>query len=439
MALVVLAACGDNLRPFESGSRLEAILEVGGADAVAIAYYRDTERSVDCEFQRDAENRWRCMPRARVELAGYADDACTAPVYECRDCDAHAAVIESMGCGGTIARPVALTESMRPFFVRANELCLHAEYPPGDYYTIESQPAELYVGATFEDHLVTYQLGTRTLVADDGAREMFHHAYERIGARDCSFFGGVAGPCLPGTSGSIELGRSFFFADATCSSRAAYSVKPVDPRTCPPPTHARFEGAVHRLTAIGDRAFERDPTDSSCAPTQSSELAFFAIGGVDESLPDAEVIALGSGDAQPVYYAAEGMPIAYAHRWVSAADKTACTPLPTIHGRRCIGRSRSVFPADIRYADVACSIELVPNPESHLYALRWVGVTIPRDVTERSIVESVHALRAYPATEMYEVRDGFCQLAAEPAVLMAFVGAPLDLQTFPSTQRRSAP
>jgi hypothetical protein len=438
LALAVLAACGDNLRAFESGSRLEAILEVGGEDAVAIAHYRDTELDVECEFRRDAGGEWRCLPRATVELAGYADDGCTQPIFECRDCTTPHAVSIEAGCGGVVATPLVLGDSTRPFFVRVGELCLHAEYPPGDYYTIESQPSDNYVGAAFEDHLVTHELGMRTLVGDDGTREMFHHAYERFGTRDCTFFGGVAGPCLPGTSGSTELGPSFFFADDTCSSRAAFNVKPVDARTCPPPTHVRFEGAVHRLNAIGDRAFEREPSDSSCVPTEGSELAFFSIGVVDETLPTAEVIALGTGDARPIYYAAEGMPIAFADRWVDAVDNTTCTPLPTVHGRRCIGRSLSLFPSDIRYADVSCSIELAPNPASDLYALRWAGATIPRDVTGRSTVESVHALRSYPATEMYEMRDGFCTLAAEPAVLMAFVGPALDLQKFPSTEWQSA-
>jgi hypothetical protein len=178
LALVVLAACGDNLRAFESGSRLEAIIEAGGDDAVAIAYYRDTERGVDCTFQRDARGEWRCLPRARVEVAGYSDDACSVPIYECRDCTEPQAVMLGAGCGGAVATPVALTTSTRPLFVRVGEdLCLHAEYPPGAYYTAQSQPLDGYVGARFEDHLVTYQLGTRTLVGDDGTREMFHHAY----------------------------------------------------------------------------------------------------------------------------------------------------------------------------------------------------------------------------------------------------------------------
>ncbi|MFN0248773.1 MAG: hypothetical protein ACKV2T_17925 [Kofleriaceae bacterium] len=437
-ALVVLAAaCGDNLRAFESGSRLEAIVDVGGDDAVAIAYYRDTERGVDCQFQRDARSEWRCLPRARVELAGYSDDACSVPIYECRDCTAPQAVLLEAGCGGAVATPVALVETTRPLFIRVGELCLHAEYPPGDYYTTESQPLDGYIGATFEDHLVTYQLGTRTLVADDGTREMFHHAYERGGARDCSFGGGMVEPCLPGTRGSTE-GQAFYFEDAACSSRAAFSVKPNDPRSCPPPTHVRFEGGVHRVTSIGDRAFERSPIDSSCVSTEGAELAFYAIGAVDESLPRAEAISVGTGDARPVYHAAEGMPIAFAHRWIDAADATLCTPLATVAGRRCIGRSLSLFGSDIRYGDVACSVELAPNPDGALYALRWEGVTVPREVSARSTVASIHALRSYPATEMYEMRDGFCALSPEPVVLMAFVGAPLDLQTFPSVEQRPA-
>lgn len=422
----------------ESGSRLEAIVDVGGEDAEAIAYYRDTDLGIDCEFQRDAANRWRCLPRAAVELAGYTDEDCTQPIFECRDCNGvGAAVMLEAGCGGSIATPVALHEEQRPLFVRVGDVCLHADFPPGDYYATEIQPATTYVAAEFEDHLVTYELGTRTLVADDGTRQMFHHAYERFSARDCSFFGGIAGPCLPGTAGSIELGPSLFFADDACSSRAAFNVEPLDPARCAPPTHVRFEGAIHRLSPIGESAFERSPVDSSCAPTAASDLTFFAIGAVDESLPDADVIALGSGDARPLYYAAEGMPIAVADRWVDA-DGTTCTPLSTVDGRRCIGRSLSLFPASVRYADVGCSIALVPNPESDLYAVRWEAATTARDVTEASIVASVHALRAYPATEMYEMRDGFCTLSPDPAVLMAFVGPPLDLQKFPIIERRPA-
>ncbi len=420
----------------ESGDRLEAIVESGGEDADAIAYYRDTELAIDCAFQLDPANRWRCLPRAAVEPAGYADEECQEPRYQCRDCgDTHAAVLRDEGCGGTVATPLALEDSLRPLFVRVGDICLHADFPPGDYYAAEPAPLDDFVAAEFEDHLVTYELGTRTLVADDGTRTMFHHAYERGGARDCSFFGGVAGPCLPGTTGST--GPTFFFADETCSSRAAFSVKPLDPSACAPPTHARFEGAVHRVSAIGDRAFERSPVDASCVPTDQTGLAFFAIGAIDDSLPRADVIALGTGDARPLYYAAEGRPIAFADRWVDA-DNMPCTPLATVNDRRCVGRSLSLFDADVRYADVSCSILLVPNPESDLYALRWEGAATARDVTARSTVASIHALRSYPATEMYEMRDGFCILSPDPAVLMAFVGPPLDLQKFPIVTQRPA-
>lgn len=439
VVLTLLAtACGDNLGMIESGGRLEAIVEVGGdEDAVAIAHYHDTDLDLECTFQRDPEGAWRCLPRAVAEIVGYADADCTQPRFECRDCAKAAAVTIEDACGGPVAMPVTLTPSLRPLFVRVGELCLHADFPPGMYGVAESQPLSSYVEATFEDHLVTHELGTRTLVADDGTRTMFHHAYERAGARDCAFFGGVAGPCVPGTTGGTERGSAYFFTDDTCTSRAAFSVKPDDAGACPPPTHIRFEGEVHRLAAIGDRAFERSAIDSSCGPTRETDLAFFSIGAIDDALPRAEVIALGTGEARPLYYAAEGKPIAFAERWV-LSDDFPCTPLETVAGRRCIGRSLSVFPGDTRYADVTCSIEIVPNPLTDLYALRWVGATTARDVTERSVVASVHALRAFPATEMYELRDGFCTLSPDPVVLMAFVGAPLDLQKFPSVERRRA-
>jgi len=437
-ALLVLASCGDNIRMIESGSRLEAIVDVGGEGAEAIAYYRDLREDIDCAFRRDRRSEWRCLPRALVEPAGFADDQCVQPAFECRDCgDDRAAVILEPGCGGAAAVPLALASGPVPSFVRVADICVRAEFPPGSYYTVTSVPEETYVAAAFEDHLVTEQFGTRTLVADDGTRTMFHHAYERAGARDCSFVGGVAGPCLPGTIGSTELGPAFFFADDACSSRAAFNIEPLDARACPPPTHVRFGGEIHQLAAIGPRAFERSPIDSSCAPTEQTDLAFFSIGAVDATLPRADVIALGTGPARPVYYATEDMPLAFADHWVDV-DNMPCFPLATVQGRRCIGRSLSLFPADIRYADVTCSIELVPNPEGDLYALRWDGATTAREITEASVVASVHALRAFPATEMYELRDGFCILSPDPAVLMAFVGGPLDLQKFPSVTRRPA-
>lgn len=438
VALLVLGSCGDNLRMIENGDRLDAIVDVGGEDAEAIAYFHDRDRDIDCEFSRDAVGDWRCLPRSVVADAGYADAECTQPRVECRDCNgALEAVTFEPGCGGPVAMPLILHPEPMPAFVRVAGVCLHADFPPGAYYSTTNANADGYVAADFEDHLVTNDFGTRTLVATDGTRAMFHHAYERVGARDCSFFGGVSGPCLPGTTGSTELGLAFFFADETCSSRAAFNVKPIEPQRCEAPTHVRYEGSIHHLSAIGDRAYERSPIDSSCIPTEETDLAFFSIGDIDDSLPEAGVIALGTGAARPVYYASEGKPIAFAHRWVDA-DNMTCTPLPTVEGRRCIGRSLAVFDQDLRYADVACSVPLVANPEGDLYALRWEGAEIPRDVTAASRIASVHALRAFPATEMYEMRDGFCTLSADPVVLMAFVGLPLDLQKFPSVERRRA-
>lgn len=434
--LLVLAgvgpACGDNIRMIESGTRLEAIVDVGGEGAESIAYYRDRELGIDCAFVPDTNDDWRCLPRATVELAGFADASCATPIVECRDCgESRVAVLFEPGCTGLSAHPLRLAETEKPAFIAVGDACVSANFPPGTYYTASVQAGDDYVMAAFEDHPISAQLGTRALVTPDGAHELFHHGFERTGGRDCSFFGGITGRCLPGTVARTELGAAYFFADAGCSSRVAFSSA-----TCSPPTHARFEGAIHAVSSLAEPAFERSPVDSSCFPSEEA-VAFFAIGPVDAKLPVANVIALGSGAARPVYYATGGSPIAFANRWVDV-DGMSCTPLATTDGRRCIGRSLSLFGSMLRYADAGCSIELAPNPESDLYALRWAGATSAREVTRASTIASVHALRAYPATEMYEMRDGVCTLSPEPAVLMAFVGPALDLQKFPIVERRSA-
>lgn len=425
---IAAGACGDNVPMFQSGIRLTAIVDVGGEGAEAIAYYEDAT-GFACAFAPDATGTSRCFPRAELAPIGFVDPDCLIPVYTCPACTGDVASLREAGCDGTVVRPVAVTAHSPPSFIRAGRACVRAVLPPGPYYRATPADPSLFVAAAFRDVPVTEHLGTRMLVTDDGVHEHFHAAFERDDGRPCTFFGGTSGRCLPGTPALAEVGDALFFADDTCTTRVAAAGT-----GCAAPTHVRFEGAIHALTPMTAPAFERSPVDSSCFATGRTDLAFFAIGAVDGTLPTANIITLGTGEARPVYYADRGHPLAFANRWVDV-DGMTCTPLATVDGRRCIGRSHAVVPADVRYGDAGCTLELVPNPRSDLYALRWEDEA----VTGESRVETIHALHAYPATEMYERQGDACVLSAEPAVLMAFVGPPLDPRAFPSVDRRSAP
>ena len=439
--LLLIAACGDNLRAIDSGSRLQAIVDVGGEGAEALAYFHDRETDIDCVFALDPSTTWRCLPRFAANVVGYADASCTQPIYECRDClEGRSAVVREPGCAVPIAQPVTLVAANPPAFIRVALGCVAVSAPAGGYFTTVLDDASRFAAADIESRDLSDELGVKTLVTADGAR-MLHHGFQRSDGRTCTFaLTGGTPRCLPGTPAQTELGLAYFYAEDTCSSRIALS----SPRAgCELTTHARVEGAVHTLTPLGGTPFERSAVNSSCFPTLETDLAFWTIGPVDTELPAAELIALGDAPPRPVFYAARAKPtvnaspMEFARRWIDAENKV-CFAHPTLtHGRRCIPKSLSLFPANTRYAEATCTQEIVANPDAALYAITWDRLASVDDVTEDSVIAQVHPLRSYPGVDVFVRENGQCTLLPEPAVLMAYVGLPTDLQKFPSITRRA--
>lgn len=412
---------------FESGSRLEAIVETGGAGSEVLAYFHDRERDEACEFALDRGGGWRCFPKLRGIVVGYADSACTAPIYNCPDCtpgDTQVTVAE-IGCTSPTSVPHELTPADEPAFVLAlNGICVPIVAPPDAYYTAAPLDDAPYVVARFEDRDVGEGLGARTLVTADGAREM-HHAYALSDRRSCTFLGRAGQPhtCLPGTPARTELGLVYFYEDSACTTRIAHSSRREE---CEPTTHVGVEGEAHLLVReLPAPAFERSPIDSSCVATQQ-DARFWEIGPRDETLPTAQLIAIGNGAARPVYYAAFGSPIDFANRWVDAQNQT-CVPTETIRGRRCLPRAITL-PTEGTWADPQCTSELVYNPEDTTHAVRFDG----------GMVGSVHRLSRYYGTEVFVRIGGECTLLPGPAALLSHVGAPVDLAGLPELTLRPA-
>ena len=123
---------------FESGSRLEAIVETGGAGSEVLAYFRDRERDESCVFAPDRGGGWRCFPKLRGIVVGFTDSACTSPIYGCPDCtpgDRQVTVAVS-GCASPTAVPHELTPAPKPPFVLAlNGICVPIVAPPDTYFT----------------------------------------------------------------------------------------------------------------------------------------------------------------------------------------------------------------------------------------------------------------------------------------------------------------
>lgn len=425
---LALAGCGDNIGMFASGSRLEAVLESGGAGSEVLAYFHDTELALDCTFAPDRSGTWRCMPRQRASIVGFGDSACTRAIYRCPGCaiDELDVTIAELGC----AAPTGVPHRLRPvdapgFVLTAASVCVPVVAPADRYYDAELLDDSPYVTATFEDRVTAGGLGARSLVTADGAREM-HHAYVTADDRSCTFLGGPGQqhPCLPGTPARTELGLVYFFHGATCATRIATSLRRAD---CEPTTHVGVEGVAH--TVVGElqtRAFERSPLDSRCFAT-AQDLRFWEIGPADDRLPRADVMTLGKGAARPVYYASGGSPLEFTGRWVDA-DQSPCTPQDTAAGRRCVPRAVVLPSSDQRWADPQCTSELVYNPESLVYGLR----SAPAD----PVVASVHRLTRYYGDEVYSVGSAGCVLRADPAVLLSYVGASVDLRDLPALSVR---
>ena len=419
---VALGGCGDNIAMFESGTRLEAIVETGGAGSEVLSYFHDRERDEACEFGPDRGGGWRCFPKLRAAVVGFADSACTAPIYSCPSCtpgDTQVTIAEA-GCATPLAVPHELTPSDEPAFVLAlNGICVPIVAPPDAYFTAAPLDDAPYVVAAFDDRDVGAGLGVHTLVTADGAREL-HHAYTLEDRRSCTFLGaaGQPHPCLPGTPARTELGLVYFFDSASCTTRVAHS-----PRRegCEPTTHVGVEGEAHTLVReLPEPAFERSPVDSSCVATQQ-DLRFWEIGPADLGLPVAELITIGEGEARPVYFAAVGSPVEFAHRWVDAQNHT-CVPTETIHGRRCLPRAITLPMQPGSWADAACTSELVYNPEDATHAVRFDG----------TVIGWVHPLSRYYGTEVYVRLGGECTRLPDPAALLSHVGDPVDLQGLPA-------
>jgi len=427
--LGVLGGCGDNIRMFDSGTRLEALIETGGAGSEVLAYFHDHERDEDCVFAQDRTGQWRCMPRLRAVVVGYTDSMCTAPIYRCDACapgDTQVTV-EELGCTEPIAVAHELTPAESPLFVLAlNGICVPVTAPPDAYYTVTPLPDDPYVLATFEDRDVGDGLGARSLVTADGAREM-HHAYALEDRRSCTFLGGPGQPhpCLPGTPARTELGLVYFFDNDTCSTRVAHTIRRDE---CEPTTHVRVENVAHTVVReLPAAAFERSPIDSSCSASER-DFRFWEIGPVDESLPTAELITIGAGEVRPVYYAALGSPVAFANRWVDELNHT-CLPTGTLRGRRCLPRFIPLpVPADASFYDAACEHQIVYNPEDATHGAQFDG----------ALVGSLHPLTRYAGTEVFARIGGVCTALTDPPVLMSHVGPSVDLLGLPELTLRSA-
>jgi hypothetical protein len=410
------AGCGDNINMFESGSRLEAIIESGGAGSDVLSHFRDRARDEDCVFAPGRSGSWRCFPRLRGTVVGFADADCTQPIYRCDHCtpgDTQVTIVEG-GCATPIAVPHELTPTEDPTFVLAlNGICVPIVAPAAPYYSASPLDDEPYVVAMFDDRDVGAGLGARSLVSADGAREM-HHAYSLADRRSCTFVGGPRQPrtCLPGTPARTELGLVYFFDSDTCSTRVAHSPPSGE---CEETTHVAVEGEAHTVVReLPAPAFERSPVDSSCTATQKA-FRFWEIGPEDETLPTAELIAFGQGAARPVYYAAFGSPLEFSGRWVDD-QAISCFPTETIRGRRCLPRAITL-PLDASWADPQCTEELVYNPEDATHAVRFDG----------GMVGSVHPLSPYRSEDVFVRRAGVCTLLPDSATLMSHVGASVDL------------
>jgi len=423
-----LAGCGDNIGMYESGSRLEAIVESGGAGSDVLSYFHDRERDLACVFGPDRGGGWRCFPKLVATVVGFADSNCTAPIYRCPSCtpgDTQVTISEA-GCGTPLAVPHELTPTDEPAFVLAlNGLCVPIVAPPDAYFTASPLDDEPYVAAGFDDRDVGAGLGARSLVTADGAREM-HHGYALEDRRSCSFLGapGQPHPCLPGTPARTELGLVYFFDSMSCTTRVAHS-----PRRdgCEPTTHVSLDGEVHTLVReLEQPAFERSPVDSSCVETEQ-QLRFWEIGPRDDSLPLAELITIGEGAARPVYYAALGSPIEFAKRWVDQLNHT-CVPTDTIRGRRCLPRAITLPTEPGSWADPACTSELVYNPEDATHAVRFDG----------TVIGWLLPLARYYGTDVYVRIGGACTRLADPAALLSHVGEPVELRGLPELALRPA-
>jgi hypothetical protein len=369
-------------------------------------------------------------------VVGYTDPECAQPIYDCPDCgEGRSAIQREPGCVVPATQPVLLADAPPPAFIRVALGCINATFPAGAYFTATEDDVTRFVAGELEERDLSDTLGVRTIVADDGARQL-HHGFARADGRTCTFFlGGGTPRCLPGTPAQTELGLAYFFAEDTCSSRIALSAKHPD---CEATTHARVEGAVHALTALEGTVYERSAVDSRCFPTLETGLSFWTIGPVDDTLPAADLIALGHAAARPAFFAANGSPMEFARRWVDI-EGNACYVHPTAtHGLRCIPRSISLFSTGLRFSEPTCTQRIVDNPDSASYAIQWDGIDSARAVTEDSVVATVHPLRTYPASDVYMFVGDQCTLLFEPAVLMAYVGLALDLQKFPAIQRRPA-
>ena len=465
--LLLLLGCGDNLPSealFASGSRLRAVAESGGSNSQVLAWFDDTELGIECTFATDLSARWRCMPRTVVTLAGYADSACTQPVYRCPSCTGGETLVRRFdpGCNEQtpyvedlasadltvpiVGRPVSIaldvSASAPPRFDRVGDTCGVLPNAVGSFVVGDVADQSKFAEATLHDRPVDDEVGARTLIGVDGSLQRYA-AYMIADGRICRFDRRAERSCIPGTQPSQYLlpFAAFYTAsvDGKCSGATVYASS-ADP-TCEGVSHALTSDGVISVESHIDPVYEAYFGSTSCTVT-TRDLAFWRPTTAPVSLPLVDELAVGSGAARPVFYAEKGTPLQFTTRWTDATNMP-CTPRETAAGRRCLPPTVSLYPDYRIFDDAACTIEIVVTdpasggtPTDVRYAVAWRGVTTSSELTKHSIVERIHPLTTdvptYRRVYILSAPDRCNELPNSPSYRRAYLGAAIELSQFPA-------
>ena len=436
---------------YDSGSRLQAVVEDGGEGAERLVHFYDNELDQSCSFAEDTDEAVRCLPAFVLPAVQYDDANCTNPVAVVSQCGPaipqHVSAHVENECPDGAIRRAAYTvqgdSTATATYLMDNGNCVAGpalDLATQSVHELAEADTTLFAEATITTPEVDSGLAQRVATTDDGAFQVLG-AYnvarrENCGARTI----GEDTLCLSGHLGIARDHSSSNTCDVNdiaitatldvCGEPQAVVVGTPGADVCEPYTET--------LNAVGAEYTATVYTDATgtCMANTSSTVRYFEIGGeaMPGVVPALDEATLGEGRLTlQALQTPDGAPVGYATSiYTDATRGGACTARSTADGSKCMPTDLLTV-ADTGsgyFSDDQCTVELYAHtPITCQTDPPTMFGRLSADVCGADIA-SLHTVGAAHTATVY-IDNGACVASpAIPAIDFYEIGADVALSEF---------
>ncbi len=344
------------LPPYRSGSRLRAITVRAGPDASQWLGWYDSELDSQCNFLEAADGTARCLPISYGYVPGFADAACSEPLWNIQATGGNAvpsrvALVENPCKPEWAAYEVGNKHLAPAYYFDSLHRCV--EWPASDgFYELSPLPSNLFVAAAHLDDPRSETLAMSYWKSEDGALQPLYPWDAARQARCTGDSDGtlVQNDCTPDACGKrcvpfrvapyADCGDGMaYFRQGNCKEPSAVEVLERDHQCLIPPNVRYFEVGAERPDVVivcseGEAELE-----------SGGVRRHFELGAPipTESLPRLGQVDLGEGrvvarhDSTP-----DGVPLQFVEFYDTELG-APCSPVQTSEaGLRCMPFSHGI-------------------------------------------------------------------------------------------------